>query len=182
MLRIQFLFISLVLYSCRSNQWKIADFSLSSEVISEEPRATRHSRGTPSYRAPELILGSGQQRLFTNKVDIWAMGCLFHDVLFNERAFENDFAVHQYCASPEENFPLHLESLETRGIFGNNVSKDFVSNVILEMLRIDPTKRPTAKAVLHDLTSAIMVEINSFGRWIDSYMTEVRDISSDEKS
>src|SRR5216117_889574 len=82
-----------VLYSSTDEAWKIADFGLTVEAaISQQ---TRHSRGTPCYRAPEL-LAEETSREYDEKVDIWAIGCIFYEVLFSEKAFRGDWETLQF--------------------------------------------------------------------------------------
>jgi serine/threonine protein kinase len=38
---------------------------------------------------------------FTNKVDIWALGCILYELCFRQKAFNNDIAVLSYSASNE---------------------------------------------------------------------------------
>ena len=146
---------SAVLYCYGTNNWKIADYSLSAELASGRARATRFSRGTASYRAPELVLQSGDKRYFTNKVDIWAMACLFYEVVFHQKAFSNDFAVNQYYKS-QWPFTLPFDSpewTEHRDFLNNPSAKDFLSSLIMGMLRIVPAERPAAREVLQALNS-----------------------------
>jgi serine/threonine protein kinase len=65
--------ILVVLYSSARECWKIADFGCTAEATSVHAPTTVMVRGTTSYRAPELLEQPGN---FTNKVDIWAMGCI----------------------------------------------------------------------------------------------------------
>jgi serine/threonine protein kinase len=63
--------------------------------------ATLYARGTPCYRAPELIReshGVGTERKYTNAVDIWSLGCVLFELLFRKKAFKDDFSVHEYYA------------------------------------------------------------------------------------
>lgn len=57
----------LVLYHYQNNLWKITDFGLCSDAMSKNAKPTIFARGTPSYRAPELLR---EEPAFTNKVDI----------------------------------------------------------------------------------------------------------------
>ena len=38
--------------------------------------------GTPGFLAPEMHLGTFKDRLYNNKVDIWAAGALFYQMLY----------------------------------------------------------------------------------------------------
>jgi len=129
-----------VLYSHKDQAWKIADFGLTSEGTSKTPHTTRYSRGTSSYRAPELI----RDAKYTNKIDIWAIGCVFYELVFKNKAFPGDAAVLDYALnniSFGHILPLPFEpdtvSDETR--------KVFISRIILQILDIDPVKRPGAE-------------------------------------
>ena len=90
-----FLFTSndLVLYLRRENRWKLIDFGISAEVTTKKARATQYSRGTLSYRAPEILL---EPATYSNKVDIWALGCVLYEVILEKEAFEDDLAVEEY--------------------------------------------------------------------------------------
>jgi len=54
----------------------LADFGITSEVMSTM-MVTSFGRGTPGYRAPELLV----QDEYDNKVDIWAVGCILHELV-----------------------------------------------------------------------------------------------------
>lgn len=54
---------------------------------------TRYSQGTSSYRAPELL---DDEPTFTNKVDIWALGCILYELAKGKVAFREDWVVRQY--------------------------------------------------------------------------------------
>lgn len=62
--------------SITSGKWKISDFGQSKVLL-------QHTKNTPYcvatyYRAPELILGS---KYYTKKIDMWAFGCIFFELL-----------------------------------------------------------------------------------------------------
>src|SRR5438045_3215450 len=83
----------LVLYSTKRDRWKLADFGLTSEGTSRRPVGTENSNGTPSYRAPELLQ---ENPYFNNKTDVFAFGCVFHELITARKAFANDTAVLTY--------------------------------------------------------------------------------------
>lgn len=134
----------LVLY-CRKDQfWKIADFGLTSEGTSRRAKTTLYSRGTSSYRAPELI----RDEKYTNKVDIWATGCIFYEVLFKEKAFSNDFAALEFARSVGSDKILRLP-FERASLFYeiSEIMKKPVTDLLHDMIHIDPQRRPSAKYV-----------------------------------
>jgi NIMA (never in mitosis gene a)-related kinase len=63
--------------------WKLTDFGISGPALSKGV-TTKFSRGTPCYRAPELL---DEQARFTEKVDIWALGCILYEVATGDKAF-----------------------------------------------------------------------------------------------
>lgn len=51
---------------------------------------TEMSRGTTSYRAPELK--KGQYSTYNQKTDVWALGCILSEIITSKRFSENDVA------------------------------------------------------------------------------------------
>jgi serine/threonine protein kinase len=130
-----------VLYSHGDQAWKIADFGLTTEGTSGRAHTTHYSRGTSSYRAPELV--EYDKRTYTNKVDIWAIGCILYELVLGRKAFRTDDAVNVYArqfAFSGVTLPLLID-FET---FPDQGRKSFVSRVIHEMLEVDANKRPRA--------------------------------------
>jgi serine/threonine protein kinase len=72
-----------VLYSYSSNSWKIADLGLMSEGTSKRFQQMEFQQGTPAYRSPELLKDGN----YNNKSDIFALRCIFYELLFGKRAF-----------------------------------------------------------------------------------------------
>ncbi|EGD76326.1 CMGC/CDK/CCRK protein kinase [Salpingoeca rosetta] len=70
-----------------TGQLKIADFGLAR--VYDEARPMSHQVATRWYRAPELLYGA---RVYDFGVDIWAVGCIFGELLNNSPLFpgEND--------------------------------------------------------------------------------------------
>lgn len=131
----------LVLYSHEDHAWKIADFGLAAEVVSSRAYTTHSSRGTCCYRAPELV--QFDKHTYTNKVDIWAMGCILHELVLGEKAFVNDLATFQYVSrhiSSRENLPISIDPEK----FPDPDRVSFLSGMINDMFEIDPLKRPEA--------------------------------------
>ena len=83
-----------VLYSRNTNLWKLADFGLTAEATSKLARTTEGRGGTPGYRAPELLK---ERSTYTNKVDLWALGCIIHELATGKIVFPSDWAVRDYC-------------------------------------------------------------------------------------
>lgn len=133
-----------MLYSLAAGAWKVADFGLTAEGTSKRAVETVFARGTPGYRAPELV-NPDDDKTFTNKVDIWAMGCILYEIVCRKKAFENDFRVHQHCLEQryfKRELGIHLDSAD---VSMNQNNEAFVSKIIHNMLQIEPSKRPAVK-------------------------------------
>jgi serine/threonine protein kinase len=60
---------------------KLTDFSLSTFHTSESHRIHLKESYTENYRPPEVWNGQG----YTYKGDIWALGCTFHEIVYNKK-------------------------------------------------------------------------------------------------
>jgi serine/threonine protein kinase len=129
----------LVLYSLRANSWKLTDFGISAEATSKREHTTRYSRGTESYRAPELLQ---EPQRFTNKVDIWALGCVMFELVTFQRAFSEAWAIRRY--SLDLNEIIHVS-------FSVPSCPDFVqehvSGNIHDLLNREANRRPRASEI-----------------------------------
>jgi serine/threonine protein kinase len=63
------------------NDIKLTDFSLSSFHINEAYRINIKESYTENYRPPEVWNSQG----YTYKGDIWALGCTFHELVYNKK-------------------------------------------------------------------------------------------------
>jgi len=118
-----------VLYFLRENLWKLTDFGISGQTRTSGV-TTALSRGTPSYRAPELY---DEPARFTDKVDMWALGCVVYECITGLKAFSGDYAVAAYS---EENAPPF--SVPSR------IWDHLLGSMIQRLLRRDEANRPTA--------------------------------------
>jgi len=87
----------LVLFSQNDSTWKLADFGFTSEGLFQIAYTSELGRGTEGYRAPE-VLGSGVsgKNVATMASDIWALGCIFYELVTKKKAFETSYQVVQY--------------------------------------------------------------------------------------
>ena len=138
-----------VLYSTVDRVWKIADFGLTSEGTSQSLHNTETSRGTPGYRAPELL--REDRAAYNNKVDIWALGCILYELVVGTKPFATDIAVlEHYQITSSLNITLD-DTIDP-------VLITLLSKAIDKMLHYDPSSRPTAATLLdtfsvHGLTA-----------------------------
>ena len=104
---------------------------------------TNESRGTPGYRAPELV-NPAAAKVFSKKSDIWSMGCILYELVTCKPAFATDVAVLEYQLTDKDRI------VELEGHIGchNNLIKIHIT----EMLRIEPVRRPDARALAKEFT------------------------------
>ena len=126
---------SVVLFSLETKTWKIADFGLTSEGTSNRLITTRYSRGRPCYRAPELLRET--EGRYSNKSDIWSLGCIVYELVIGKKPFSGDYAVITYAISLSSLMP-----------YSNDASSYlFRAFFIDEFLTVKPTERPSAERV-----------------------------------
>ena len=124
----------LVLYSSKYHTWKITDFGTSEEGASKKALQPHYARG---YRAPELLRKNPE---CTNKVDIWATGCILFEIISGRKAFEDDREVKHFDSSGvalEPLLPYRLRPIVCK------VITDLVNAILVH----DPRQRPTAREI-----------------------------------
>jgi len=114
--------------------------------------STSYARGTPGYRAPELVR---EIPVVTKRSDIWALGCILFELASGSRAFFSDIDVAGYMrgGSKVQIGGLHAEL--------DRCLTSYVRNMVIAMLEIDWWKRPSARDVrlaLETLTSEHVAE------------------------
>jgi serine/threonine protein kinase len=69
----------------RANVLKLGDFGLTKYIATDTVRPLTQEVVTPSYRAPELLLGDQH---YTQAVDVWSLACVFFEMITGKRLFE----------------------------------------------------------------------------------------------
>jgi NIMA (never in mitosis gene a)-related kinase len=64
---------------------KIGDFGISKKLKASSEYAYTSDKGTFNYMAPEMLINSK----YTNKVDIWALGCILYELCTLNYCFDN---------------------------------------------------------------------------------------------
>lgn len=104
----------------------------------EQDRIERFT--TPHFRAPEMVdLYSGHA--IDERVDVWALGCLWHAVLFLSHPFQTTGVLAIVSAT----YTLPDEAASTPPI---------CIELLRACLRIDPEERPTCEAILAFVAAA----------------------------
>jgi serine/threonine protein kinase len=120
----------------------LADFGLSSEATSRVLHSTTEAKGTAGYRAPEL-LGS---HVYNNKADIWSLGCILYELTVGQKAFKDDFVMHEYKTSGDVLTVILDEDI------GDEYKESIIRNILI-MLQIDYSLRPSAADLLIEFSS-----------------------------
>lgn len=132
----------IVLLSPHGRQWVISDFGYTCEGDSDKLTISRAGRGTESYRAPELM-GPDTTR-FSNKSDIFALGCIIFELASDNKAFANDYIVHYYGNGVRE--CPKIPTLDR-----HNSSDRFLSLLIDSTLKVNWWERCSARDIEHEI-------------------------------
>jgi len=128
---------------------KIGDFGISKVLLSKSKAYT--VVGTPCYISPELCEG----KPYNQKSDIWALGCVLYELTTLKRAFE------------AQTLPALILRI-MRGTFAP-ISEHYSDNLrqlILDMLHLDPNKRPTICQIMAQpmILDVILTIYTDFGK------------------
>jgi len=142
-------------------QLRLADFGAAKTHAS--PRSMTTEIVTRAYRAPELLFGS---TLYAGGVDLWAVGCIFAELLLRGPLFPGTSDIDQLArifnvlgTPTESNWPMSQllpsfvqfdprEPLQLESIFRpSDVGKSGVE-LLKRMLTLDPQKRISAEEAL----------------------------------
>jgi tetratricopeptide (TPR) repeat protein len=130
--------------------WKITDFGTSAEATSKKSLQTSLRRGTASYRAPEVLSDTAS---YTNKVDIWALGCIAFELASGRKAFSGDWDVRKHALEPSSKPPQILS------MWPKFMQHQF-QDIVVELLQVEYPNRPSST----QLASKLRVSLD----WIDS--------------
>ena len=119
----------------------IADFGVTSEGMTQRLKTTVRARGSPGYRAPELI--GWRHAAYSKESDIWSLGCMLYEVAYGKAAFTHDFAVFNFES---------IEELPTPDIGSHSGFTDALRvELLTPMLEPEYTNRPPARRLAESL-------------------------------
>ena len=150
----------LVLYRWEDDAWKVADFGATAEGTSKGKFTTVYSRGTPSYRAPELLTDTP---FYNAKSDIWAVGCIFYELAAKRKAFNGDLGVERYALSPTI-FSIPETQFDWR--IQDGAGRKDMDRLIARMLQIECQTRPSAVDLQGTFTHLDWILTNALRRSI----------------
>lgn len=122
-------------------RWKLCDLGSSThqtfnkEMTQQERQALIEDLSeitTPLYRAPELIDSFKKEQL-SEKVDVWALGCVMYTLMFHKPPFPEGNRLAQINAS---------FTLPSYPVYSPNVV-----NLMKSMLKALPSERPSAAQI-----------------------------------
>ena len=116
---------------------------MASEGASRRSQTTTSSRGTAGYRAPELIRDG--RNSYTNKVDVWSMGCILYELALAKKPFVDDWAVLCYSQRSE---PLEFNV----DLLTDSSWEHHISRLLRNMLDVTPSTRHPVSLLLRLFT------------------------------
>ncbi|TNM86292.1 cyclin-dependent kinase 20 [Takifugu rubripes] len=129
-----------------SGHLKIADFGLARLFSEQRERLYSHQVATRWYRAPELLYGA---RKYNEGVDLWAVGCIFGELLNSSPLFPGENDIEQLCCvlrmlgtPTQESWPEIVELPDYSKI-------TFKENPAIPLDDIVPDASPQAVDLLH---------------------------------
>lgn len=140
---------------------KLADFGLA-RAFTVPIRTLTHEIETLWYRAPEVLLG---QKEYALGVDMWAIGCIFSELIQQSPLFMGDseidqiFKIFKFHGTPTEKEWAGISTLPdfkpTFPKFKKGDAKQMLPNLnhveldlLLKLIALDPAKRINAKEAL----------------------------------
>jgi len=130
-----------VLYSSATHAWKIADFGLACSGTMT-PQTTTSGRGKQGYRPPELL--KEPKSSFTQGVDLFALGCVFYELVFGKKAFSSDLEILQHYISNSDYSSSTITPAWMTAILPSNFS---LSKILNKMMARDFRARSSVREI-----------------------------------
>ncbi len=92
---------------------KITDFNTSREAVWDDQEPTPYSPrvGTPSYKAPEVIL---RTPYYDFSVDLWSIGCVMAELWLNDNLFDVSLHMEAFVNTFGRKFTVRILALVAR--------------------------------------------------------------------
>ena len=120
----------------------ISDFGEASEMA-QLSRGRTGATGTIEYMAPELLRQDTQTGHFLGEhstaSDVWSLGMLFYKCALGRLPYQSD---------DYDELVIGITGLKEKVNVPLNLEPDGLKNLIEQMLNVDPSKRPSVRAVL----------------------------------
>lgn len=178
----------LIKYSVEDTEPRARVSDLDCVISPENKEQVIWERTTLWYRAPEMIYKIMNKNAeawathehkfnyrydgyFSNKIDIWALGCILYE-LFHGKAFftaSNSTELAYFIFGYIHRYKAGIMSQESKKLRFGKIPPEYMS-LLLSMLELEPEKRPTAREILHTLGSTPVPGICSFGTYRPVYI------------
>jgi serine/threonine protein kinase len=148
----------LVLFCPKTGLWKITDFGLTKDGTSWKIYPTPQMGGTDGYKAPETVKEKPEDRMFCMQSDIFALGCIFYQLAFDNQPFQTDIAVYRFGSGAHHESP---RLSKTTGWVSA-----YVEQFVASMIQVDWWQRPSAKDIgvalkdLHDDIFSVQIPLH----------------------
>ncbi|KAH9490134.1 Serine/threonine-protein kinase Nek1 [Bulinus truncatus] len=130
---------------------KVSDLGLAMEQEYTYQSAGTQA-GTPCYMSPQALEG----KRYTNKADVWSLGCVFHQV---------------FSRAPPFRFP-NIRPILTGQIPPLPLNTNFnIRNLISEMLGVDEEERPSAGQLFNTIKQILLPVVYQRARY--NHMNEI---------
>lgn len=135
-----------ILYCSKDSRLKIADFnSMNVGKFSSTPGTSRW------YCSPESML----EHKYTEKSDVWSIGCIMYEILTGNPLFNSDDEKHHVqllidkfgISKAEKNKKDYREDIEK---YFTEIKSDDAREFLLKLLDLNPEERPTLEEILKD--------------------------------
>lgn len=134
----------------------MADFGISAEGTTSRAQSTVGRRGTTGYRSPEIV--KEDNATFTNKVDIFAFGCILYEMVFRKKLFCTDYSLVAYAYTGK--LPLSIATNTDKLDDLTRAEMDRSRCIIDSTLQLDPSSRPKARHLRSACAAATLWHIH----------------------
>lgn len=140
---------------------------------------------TDAYRPPELCVADNLCSTYSNKADIWALGCTLYEFLTGETLFTKGSYRHHESLFPDISEEKYLRRIQRGSMYGIpvvNTGDDEFNHLLEWMLNMVPGYRPSPLGVLN---SAYCMKYDGFspvGRMMPKGRNKRYNISSRERN
>lgn len=164
----------------------LADFGIS-KILHPSSIGTTTQIGTPYYTSPEMM----SNKIYDNKIDIWALGCVLWEMMTNRQAFEcnNMYALREKVmncrlSDPNPNYNEKLVNLakgliNTNKYMRPNADKISIMDGVCEYIDTPIPKSLTIEKSFQKIIAAPII-ISDWDRVIDKLLIEVNVIYSNK--